>query len=139
MVPAVGNPQVARRIESDGTRLVQRGTRWDGRRAVVETWLPIYRVRFDPGWVRKRRQKSNHTVVVEIRYIQIARERIYRQAERRVETLDANTQRVRILRPRLPQNHARGCADLIRRDVGPSHHTRIVCVRNVDVCLASSP
>src|ERR1035438_7105001 len=68
-------------------KVVQRGARRGRRREVAKTWLPVNRIGFDPGWVRKRRQKSDHPVVVEIRHIQIAAERIYRQAQRRVEAL----------------------------------------------------
>src|ERR1019366_2161394 len=98
----------------------------------AKTWLPVNRIGFDPGWVRKRRQKSNHPVVVEIRRIQIAAERIYRQAQRRVEALDADPQRARILRPRLSQDHAGGVADLIRSDIGPRHYARVAGIRNVE-------
>ena len=137
MVAGIGHPQIARGIEGQRLRMVER-TLAHARAQTLEAGLAVHGNGFHARGVTKRIGKAHDPVIAGVGHEQIAAGRIHRQAAGAEEALVAQTQGIGRGEAGLPQHQCGPVAILISARVGPRQDAMIQAVGNVQAHRAAT-
>ena len=137
VIARVRNPQVSLGIDRDAARAVHGVLGYAARvgRTRGKIRLTVYSIRLDPGGVGERLGKAEDAAVAEVGNVEIACDGIYRDTERKAESIGSNAILVRLLGVWLTQYDGRGVAILEGGGAGPAEDTMIGGIGHVQVAI----